>query len=96
MKLNDYLKGKEEKDFKGAAGLPQGKTVIDFETDNIEEIEGIDKTPKWQITQGDKTFIVPKTVMEGLKKAQAEGKTKAEVVRQGLTMNDTKYTVVGI
>lgn len=95
MNLNEYLKGKDEKTFKGASGLPEGKTIIDLEKATIEEIKGLDGQDKWRISQDNKEFVVPKTVMEGLKKAQKDGKVKAEVVRVGLTMNDTKYTVLG-
>ena len=96
MKLSDYLKTTDAKEFAGGGGLPEGKTVFELAKTEIQEITGLDGKPRWKLAQSDKEYIVPKTVMQGLQKEQAKGKNIVEVVRQGTGKTDTKYTILGV
>jgi len=63
MKLNEYLKTTKTNEFAGGSGLPEGKTTFNIEKTDIQEITGLDGKPRWQLTQDNKTFVVPKAVM---------------------------------
>jgi len=95
-KLNEF----EKKDFQGGEGLPNGDTVVDFETLEIEpteiEYDGEKKTRYLLKVNDDEQYFAPKTVMADLKQIQLEGKfTKARITRTGEKL-ETKYTVVGV
>ena len=93
MNLTEFVK---DKDFKTGSGLPEGDTEINLVKDSIEEVQHKEYGLRYKITQKDKEYLVPKTVMNGLQKVIEEGFLKARVTRSGLTLNDTSYTVVGL
>ena len=92
MNLKSFVEGKE---FSTGSGLPEGDTNLDVGRVQVSEDEYEGKI-RYKLVDGDKVYFVPKTVMKGIQQVVAEGKKTARVTRQGLTMNDTSYTVVGV
>ncbi|MBP42750.1 MAG: hypothetical protein CL528_13330 [Aequorivita sp.] len=95
MKLNQYV---EQAKF--GSGLPQGDTIINLETTDVEEteFEQVDgsKQKKWILTtENNDTYIVGITVMSGIQEARDKGFSKVRVTKTGFKL-DTKYTVIGL
>lgn len=96
MKITEYV---EKNEFMGA-GLPQGKTIIELATTEIEERNEKDDegkpVKKWVVGLGENKYFIPRTVMQKIQEAHRQGKKSVEIVRQGTGKTDTKYTVLGI
>lgn len=93
IKMSEYVKQKEF-DF----GLPQGDTILEMATTDVEETvfttnDGKEK-PTWRITlANNETYNVPKSVMASIKNLQEKGACKVRITRTG-TQLQTRYTVV--
>jgi hypothetical protein len=80
-------------------GIPQGDTYFDLDTAIVEKVEieynGKMET-KFQIKQGDKTYIAPPVVFKDIKAAIAAGFKRVRVTRTGQGKENTRYTTVGV
>jgi hypothetical protein len=95
MKISEYIK---EKDFD--FGLPQGDTIIELDTTEIEETtfktqDGKEK-PTWKITiPNGESYNIPKSVLAAIKTIAEKGGKKVRVTRTG-TQLSTRYTTVEV
>jgi len=92
MKLAEFSKTEK---IELGGGFPQGDTVLDLATIDVEKSEYNGK-PNYKINNGAETFFCPKTVMRDLMELQAKGLSKARVTRTGKGKEDTRYTVLGL
>lgn len=92
MKAAEFVKGKE---FNTSKGLPEGKTIIDFEIADFGEktFTDDDGNPRLtnQVTLGKETYNLPISVMNKIKLAIEKGAAAVEVNREGTTRQNTKY-----
>jgi len=94
MNLKDFVK---EKKFSTGSGLPEGDTVIDLVSTQVEEFKNDEGKVSYKLTlNSGVVFYVPKTVMKKTQELSGKGFSVVRVTRSGLTLNDTSYTVVGI
>lgn len=94
--LQDFVKGKEFGT--DAMPLPEGETVFDTTAIQVQEkeVEFDGRTRKrFELTVGDNIYGVGVKVMDGIKKAVAQGATKVKVIRQG-TDKKTSYVVLPV
>lgn len=94
MKLSEFAE--TEKIESAMTGLPQGDTFLKLEELDVDSVTTSDGNKRYKLTEGDKTYYVPPSVMEKIVEAQKEGLAEVRVTRSGTGKTDTNYTVVGV
>lgn len=95
----DAKKFVENKEFNTSKGLPQGKTIIDFENADFKETDFTEDNGDTKkvnqvtipIEGGKETYNLPISVMKKIKEAVKLGAAAVEINRDGTTRTDTKY-----
>lgn len=102
MKANEFVKGK---DFSTSKGLPEGKTIIDFETAEFgEKLFTDEKTGEERLSSqvalmvdGKKeTYNLATSVMQKIKEAVEKKAAAVEINREGTGRQNTKYVTYAL